>query len=245
MTTQNPADKVSPAQAFDDEAPAPEEAARYALLQRLAPALQHHMMGQFQSMGMIAAMMEKRLESNEPDMANIRKDCAALGSVSQTAINSIINLMTWIEPKPRLTVTVDAGVKECVGLLATQFRFKGFAIVNEVPPLDLVVSSAGFRSVLSATLIVLSDLSQVPADLVIQAQAVPGGVELSIGLRATERSQRSLHSAPCRLMKWRDVEVLAAAETVRLTHGADAARLVFTEACEDLDPRLANRARNR
>jgi len=242
MTIENPADNPSRAQVVDDEPPAPEEAARYALLQRLAPALQHHMMGQFQSMGMIAAMMEKRLESNEPDMANIRKDCAALGSVSQTAINSIINLMTWIDPKPASTVTVDAGVKECVGLLATQFRFKGFAIVNEVPPIDLAVSNAGLRSVLSATLIVLSDRSQAPAELVIQARAVPGGVELSIGLRATDRSRKSLYSAPCRLMKWRDVEVLAAAEAVGLTHGADAAQLVFSEACEDLDPRLANRA---
>lgn len=239
MTIRNPAD-TAPAGAHDAEPSEPEEGARYALLQRLAPALQHHMMGHFQSMGMIAAMMEKRLQSAEPDLTNIRKDCASLGSVSQTAVMSIINMMSWIEPKPASTTRFNAGVKECLGLLATQFRFKGFAIVNEVPEIDVGVSSRAFRSVFTATLIALSDLSQAPADLVIQARSVPGGVEVSIALRATERNPKNVHSTAYRLLKWRDVELLAAAEAVKLKHGDTAAQMIFSQAHEDLDPHLLN-----
>ena len=136
-----------------------EEGARYALLQRLAPALQHHMMGKFQSMDMIAAMMERRLESADPDLASIREDCASLSSVSRIAVKSIMDLMTWIEPKTASTVRFDAGVEECLGLLATEFRFKGFVIVNEAREIDVKLSSRALRSVLSATLIALSDLS--------------------------------------------------------------------------------------
>lgn len=217
-----------------------EEGARYALLQRLAPALQHHMMGQFQSMGMIAAMMEKRLQSADPDMVSVRKDCASLSSVSQTAVSSIINMMTWIEPQPASTMKFDAGVKECLGLLSTQFRFKGFAIVNEVPEIDAGVSSRALRSVLSATLIALSDLSQAPADLVIQAQALADSVELTITLRATNRSTKNVYPAAYRLLKWRDVQTLAEAEAVKLTHDDTGVRLTFSQAHDDSGPGLRN-----
>lgn len=242
MTIRKPPDTELPSGSQDVEPSDPAEGARYALLQRLAPALQHHMMGQFQSMGMIAAMMEKRLQSAEPDLANIRKDCASLGSVSQTAVMSIINLMSWIEPKPAMTVKFDACVKECVGLLATQFRFKGFAIVNEAPEIDLGVSSRALRSVLSAALIVLSDLSQAPADLVIRARAVPGGVEVSIALQAAERSLKSVYGAAYRLLEWGDVEMLAAADAVTLKHDNTAVQLVFSRSHDDLDPTRARMA---
>ena len=238
MTIHNPADRFLPASDWDAEQSASEEAARYALLQRLAPALQHHMMGQFQSMGMIAAMMEKRLQSADPDMTSVRRDCASLGSASQTAVSSIINMMTWIEPKPASAMRFDAGVRECLGLLATQFRFKGFAIVNEVPEIGLAVSSRALRSVLSATLIALSDLSQAPADLVIRAQAMPASVEVSVVLRTNERRLKNSYSTDYRLLKWRDVETLATAEGVELTHDQTGAQLTFFHAYDASEPDL-------
>ena len=233
MTIQNPDDISLHPGTLDAEHANSAEAVRYALLQRLAPALQHHMMGQLQSMGMIAAMMERRLQSAAPDLASIRKDCASLGSVSQTALSAIINMMSWIEPKPALPLKVDAGVMECLGLLSTQFRLKGFGIVNEVPQIDAGVSGRSLRSVLSATLIAMSDLSQAPADLVIQAQAMPDSVEVSVTLRATQRRSNNDYSTDYRLLKWTDVEILAAAEAVKLTHDNTGAHLTFSHAYED------------
>ncbi|CAN5422764.1 hypothetical protein BH10PSE16_BH10PSE16_26590 [soil metagenome] len=204
-----------------------EEGARYALLQRLAPALQHHMMGKFQSMDMIAAMMDRRLQSATPDLASLREDCASLGSVSRTAVKSIMNMMTWIEPKTASTVKFGAGVTECLGLLSTEFRFKGFVIVNEVPEIDVELSSRALRSVLSAALIALSDLSKVPATLVLRAQAMPDRIELSIDLRPNERNARVAYATDSRTLKWRDVEILAVAESVKLTRGSTGAQLTF------------------
>ena len=40
---------------------AQEEAARYALLRPVAPTLRHHLAGEFQPLGMMAALMERRL----------------------------------------------------------------------------------------------------------------------------------------------------------------------------------------
>ena len=207
-----------------------EEAARYALLQRLAPAIQHHMMGQFQSMGMITAMIERRLVPANPDLANIRIDSASLSNASQTAVNSIINLMAWIEPKATSTLKFDAGMTECLGLLATQFRFRGFVLVKQAPEINAEISERALHSVLTASLIVLSDLSDAPADLVIRAQATPERVEVSIDLCPAERPAKNVRSNAYRLLRWRDVEALAKADSVLLTHNNSGARLSFARA---------------
>ncbi|CAM3426532.1 hypothetical protein [Polaromonas hydrogenivorans] len=227
MTLQNPAHPSLQAIALGAEFSDLEEGARYALLQRLAPALQHHMMGKFQSMDMIAAMMERRLKSADPDLASIREDCASLSSVSRIAVRSIMDLMTWIEPKAASTLSFDAGVVECLGLLSTEFRFKGFVIVNEAREIDVKLSSRALRSVLSAALIALSDLSKVSATLVIQAQAMPDSVELTIDLRPTERDTKRAYVTDSRALKWRDVEILALAESVQLERGDTGAQLTF------------------
>ncbi|MEO7161135.1 MAG: hypothetical protein ABIX00_11655 [Polaromonas sp.] len=230
MTTQNPASTTLHASTLSAEFSDFEEAARYALLQRLAPALQHHLMGKFQSMGMIASMINRRLQSADPDLAVIREDAASLSSVSRTAVNSIMNIMTWIEPKTASTVKFDAGVSECLGLLSTEFRFKGFVIVNEVPEIDVELSSKALRSVLSATLIALSDLSKAPAKLLIRAHAVADRVELSIDLQPTEGDTRHGHMTDYRPLKWRDAEILAIAESVKLTRDNAGVQLTFSRA---------------
>ena len=218
------------ASAASAELSAFEAAARYALLQRLAPAIRHDMLGTLQSMGMLAAMIERRLQSANPDLASIRQDCASLDIAARTAASSSINLMSWIAPKGASTVKVDAGVQECLGLLSTQLRFKGFVIVNEVSGIDAELSSAALRSVLSATLIALSDHSGPPADLLIRAQALPDRVEFSIELRPTEARVKNFRLAESRLLSWREVEILASAESVELALVNGGAQLSFRRA---------------
>ncbi|MDB5869036.1 MAG: hypothetical protein JWP96_1368 [Polaromonas sp.] len=235
MTIQNPADTFLDANALRAEFSDLEEAARYALLQRLAPSLEHHLMGKFQSMGMIAAMMERRFQSDVPDLDSLREDCSSLGSVSSTAVSSLINIMAWIEPKTDATMRFDAGVSECLGLLSTKLRFKGFVIVNEVPQIDVELSSRALRSVLSSALIALSDLSKLPATLVIRAIAMPDCVELSIGMQPIERKSKSAYVSNYRALKWRDVEVLAMAESVKLKLDETGAQLSFMRAVANPD----------
>lgn len=195
-----------------------EESARYALLQRLTPALQHHLMGNFQFMSMVAALMERRFQSADPDLDSIHQDCVSLGGASRTVVNSINDLMTWIESKTEPTLKLADGVKACLGLLTTALRFRGFVIVNEVPDIDATLSSRALRSVLSAALIALSDLSKAPAVLTVKAQAMPDGVGLSIEVRPTEGPARNINTTSYRPLEWKDVESLALADCVKLTH---------------------------
>jgi hypothetical protein len=230
MTTQHSASCTEPAGTFGAEFSEAEESARYALLQRLTPALQHHLMGNFQFMSMVTALMERRFQCVDPDLASIHEDCVSLGSASRTVVNSITDLMTWIEPKTEPTLKLTEGVKACLGLLTTAFRFRGFVIVNEVPDIDVTLSSRGLRSVLSAALIALSDLSKAPAVLTIKAQAMPDGVGLSIQVRPTEGKARRINTSSYRPLQWRDVETLARADCVKLTHDSTSVQMFFSSA---------------
>ena len=176
---------------------------------------------------MLTAVLERRLKAVEPDLDSARETCVLLGSVARTAASASIDLMTWIQPKALATLKFNAGLLECLGLLSTELRFKGFAIVNEVPAIDVELSSAALRSVLCAALLTLSDLSKAPANLIIRALALPDRVELTIDLRSTESHTPTLPSEGYRPLSWRDVEILAMAESVKLTHASESAQLTF------------------
>jgi hypothetical protein len=227
MTPQHSPPTTEPASTPGAEFSESEESARYALLQRLTPALQHQLMGNFQFMSMVAALMERRFQSLDPDLASIHQDCVSLGNASQTVVSSITDLMTWIEPKTEPTLKLAEGVKACLGLLTTTLRFRGFVVVNEVPEIDVTLSSRALRSVLSAALIALSDLSKAPAVLTLKAQAMRDGVGLSIKVRPTEGKARNINTTGYRHLGWRDVEILAMADSVKLTHDDTGVQMIL------------------
>ena len=111
-----------------------EEASRYALLRRLTPTLRHHMAGEFQPIGMMAALLERRMQQPSPDLASLKDNCASIGNLSRNAAETCVNLMSWVAPRTQTDMPVSEAVAECVNLLATSLRFRGFALVNHAPP---------------------------------------------------------------------------------------------------------------
>ncbi len=224
-----------------------EEAARYALLRRLTPTLRHHLVGEFQPIGMIAAMVDRRLQVEQPNLASLRENSASLGKLSRAAASNCMNIMTWISPKGESAVALDEGVQECLGLLSTEFRFKGLVIVNEVrgPTLDgaagLAVPLNALRSVLPAALLALSDETQGAADLHVLAEPNGlGGVQLMLHRKPAERAADNGNSAEYRALTWRDVEVLAHAESVGYARIADGVQLTLS--CVPLAAAVASMA---
>jgi hypothetical protein len=205
------------------------EAARYALLRRLAPAIRHHLVGELQPIGMIATMLDRRLQSDAPNLTHLRENSAALGQLSRTAASTSMNLMSWLAPKNAAVTPLDSGVLDCLSLLTTEFRFRGLAIVNDVTALPVQLNLMALRSVLPAALLALSDQQAGPADLVLTAHVVDAGVVLSIRRRPVERSAESPPSNDYRALTWDDVAALAQAESVGFTPSADAVELRFSE----------------
>ena len=207
-----------------------EEAARYALLRRLTPAIRHHLVGEFQPIGMIAAMMERRLQAATPNLVSLRDNSSMLGELSRTAAGKCTDLLTWIAPPKNASTRLDAGVLDCLNVLSTEFRFRGLVIVNEVGDMPALLPSAALRSVLPAALMALSDQQSGAADLILQAHKVGNDTELSIVRLAVQRPADNLPTADYRALSWGDVAALARAESVGFSHTADGAKLRFTHA---------------
>ncbi len=206
------------------------EAARYAVLRRLAPTIRHHLVGELQPIGMIATMLDRRLQSDTPNLVHLRENSAALGKLSRTAASTGMNLMSWLTPKSGAVTLLGSGVADCLSLLITEFRFRGFVIVNQITDIPVEVSTMALRSVLPAALMALSDQQSDPADFVLNADVMPHGVALSIVRRSSERSADNSPIAEYRELTWQDVTALAKAESVVFSQSDDAVLLMFSTA---------------
>ena len=201
-----------------------EEAARYALLQRVAPTLRHHLAGEFQPLGMMAALLERRVQQRA-DPASLQEHCASLGQLSRQAAEHCMALMSWVAPRPDANVAVGPAVKDCVQLLATGLRFRGFGLSSGCDELMAPVSGHALRSVLPAAVLHLSDEASGPADVHIQAQLDGTTVTLLISMQAIDRAPEPAPPADYRPIRWTDVCALAQAESVHLERPPEGLRL--------------------
>lgn len=204
-----------------------EEAARYALIRRLAPTLRHHMAGEFQPIGMLAVLLERRLQQPQPDAASLKDNCAAIGNLSRHAAQTCAELMGWVAPRGLSHAPVAQAVGECVDLLSPSLRFRGFAVSNEVSPLPAHVPSQAVRSVLAAALLALSDEASEPADLTVQAEADATQVRLRVSLLPADRRADNRPEDEYRSLSWSDVQALAQAESVGLERSAHSVQITL------------------
>ena len=133
------------------------EAARYALLRRLAFAMRHHMVVHLQPIGMVTEVMERRLQSASPDLGQMRESMIKINGYSRAAVQSCLDVVSWLAPEDGATVALDMGVDECLALLRSSFAFRGFTLKDEVGSVSLTVARAGLRNVLPACLLALTD----------------------------------------------------------------------------------------
>lgn len=205
----------------------PEEAARYALLRRLTPTLRHHMAGEFQPIGMMAALLERRLHNAGTDLSGLKDSCAAIGQLSRQAASQCVDLMTWVAPRAPSAMPAGQAIAESVNLLATSLRFRGFALINQAPELSPRISVTATRSVFTAALLALSDGAHQAADLEVQARAEAGQVLIDLSMVPAARRMDNGHPEDYRALNWDDVQALASAEGVSLERQDDRVRLTL------------------
>lgn len=203
------------------------EAARYALLRRIAPAIRHHMAGTLQPIGMISAILERRLQAAPPDMAVLRDNCKSISTLSRTAAGASMNLISWVAPRENGIVRLEAGVEECLGMLSTDLAFRGFTIANRVVAADVSVSQAALRTVFSASLIALTDAALAPASVLVTSDLAGDTARVCISVTPEEGASAAQDLRSYRNLGWDDVDALAGAEQVRVAHGAHKVELGF------------------
>ena len=208
--------------------PSPEaEAARYALLRRLAPSMRHHLVVNLQPIGMIYEVMERRLRAPVPDLAHVQDSAGKINGFAKAALNSCIDVVSWLAPDDTVATTVQDSVRECAGLLATSLSFRGYALRNEVGALPGTIRRSAIRNLLAGALVHCTDDRPPPADLVLAATAEDDAVLVGITVRPTQGDQGIATEANYRKITWSDLQALAEAEGVRLARDGDRLLLRF------------------
>ena len=122
------------------------EAARYALLRRLAPSMRHHLVVNLQPIGMIYEVMDRRLRAPTPDVAHVQDSAGKINGFAKAALQASIDVIGWLAQDDAATTSLAEGVRECTLLLATSLSFRGYALRNESTPLPGAVRRSAVRN---------------------------------------------------------------------------------------------------
>lgn len=171
MPTAHCLDPVSPAG----------EAARYAVLQRLGPALKHDLVVNLQAVAMMAEVMDARLDKGLPIPADLPQQVGRIHRIAREAVANSLKVAAWLTPPAADEgIALREGIEECLSLVRSNFGFRGFALRAEYDEARLEVAHAPLRLLLLAGLIRLSDESDEPAQLRVRAQLALGAAMLTL-----------------------------------------------------------------
>jgi hypothetical protein len=204
------------------------EAARYALLRRLAFPIRHDMAGHMQPVNMVGEVLLRRLRADAPDPAKLEEGVTRLVGLSRTAMAACLDAVTWLAPEGARQVSLRQVVEETVGLLRGSLGFRGFALRDETGEAPWQVQRSGLRLVLPACLLLMSDEAGPPAQITLSAHETSGTVRLVLDLEPGEGPDATLAEPPYRTLSAAEVDMLARAEGMVLSRAGDRLELSVT-----------------
>ena len=203
------------------------EAACYVLLRRLAPALKHDMVGAFQPISLMAALLQKRLQATPPDMHLLKENSVSIKTLSRESAATCLDLMSWLQPLDNEQIDLATGTQEALRLVAAELMAKGFDLVNETGSIDREVAKSVLRNVFLASVLALTDQALSVANVLLTAHMVNDALVLKITLTA-QKSEKPYESYQVyRTIEWSDVQSLAEAEGAGLQHTDDSVVITF------------------
>jgi len=227
MIVEKPSTRaVQPRSLHDDRA----DAVRYAVLQRISPAIRHDMVVNLQPIGMIYELMEHRVATRREDIVALQESTAKMNRFAKAALASCIDSVTWLERDPAAMVQLAEGVGESVAMLGRTFGFMGFTLVNRVGGTACLVPRDALRHTLTAALLAAIDTAPCPSDVILASEA--GAHDLALSLDVVARpGQRVMQpfQESYRRLSWEDVEAVASAESVGFSHHGEGATLFFRQ----------------
>jgi hypothetical protein len=217
------------------------EAARYALLRRLSPALRHEAAAPLQPIAMAASVLEKRLAACEPALLPLRDCVQRLVRYAREAARGGLDLVAWLEPEGAVPAGRDAPpaqrplgalVEDAFALLATPLGFEGFTLEAPLSAAEAarVMPAAPLRLLLPAGLLWLSDQPGPPGPLVLATEIRAGQSVLrmtrSEGPSPKEKAD-SLREPAYRRLGLAELQVLARSEGLDLRRQREGPQLTL------------------
>ena len=220
----NPADQAKSADSAAG-GPAPEslaEAARFAVLLRVAPMLRHDMAGALQPLGMVAMVLQRRAQAAEPDLPAIAKNAASISSLGKEAAAGCIEAISWLAPREDPSLNLRQGVDDVLKVLQVELSGCGLEAVNDLPETAGNAPQGYFRTVLAGALLAFCDEDTGGGCLHIGTNSNQTGLVLR--LVAAETSVVTAVARPRRI-EWKDVQAIANALGTTLERSTDGVTL--------------------
>ncbi len=202
------------------DGPAPgAEAARYAVLRRIGPALRHDLVVNLQAVAMMAEVLGARLgrlaQERDADEGPLQEQLARLHRLARDAVGNSLQVADWLSPSDDDTVDLRQGLQEALGLVRSSFGFRGFQLQwqDELPGAGFEVPRDRLRHLLLAALIHLADESASPGTLQVRtgrdAEEAWVGLEMQPEARGAGTAGDDLPDLGYRALAWTDVLALA------------------------------------
>lgn len=204
------------------------EAARYALLRRLSPALRHEAAAPLQPIAMAASVLEKRLSAPTPALDPVRESVQRLVAYARKAAQGGLDLVAWLAPDRRARQALDAAVEEALALLSTPLGFEGFTLQAGLDPrwAGAPVPTAAMRLLLPACLLWLTDQARAPATLQIaMAGGTPPRLRMTLAQASESGPGQGTREPAYRRLGAAEVMALARSEGLVLALAEDALEL--------------------
>lgn len=199
------------------------EAARYAVLRRLGPALKHDMVVNLQAVAMMTEVLGAKLERGVPSQTELQNSMARIHRLAREAVANCLRVVGWLEPAEDESIGVREGVEECLALVRSNFNFRGFVLRTELPANDFDVSRVLLRHLLLASLLHLTD--EAPAgggEVSVHAEIAGGMVRMALQFQPGRGDSEAMpFEPPYRQVLWSDVQALADADGAQLRREGD------------------------
>lgn len=204
------------------------EAARYALLRRLAPAMRHDMASGFQPVMMLATIVEKRLLAATPDLPTLVKCSHEMRALAIAATHSSLDLIGWMGHDKGACVGLGQGIRDALHFLATELSFKGFKFENQTEGVTTEVGRDHLRGIFVVALLALTDAVTVASTTNILLTAARDGHDMLVTISLTDAGATLGAIAPheefliglaaYRNIDWDDVQAIADADGLSVIH---------------------------
>ncbi len=205
-------------------------AAQHDILRRLAPPLRHDLVVHLQSVGMMAEAISARLDRGRLAGDDLHSSIAKINRLSRQAVQASLDVAGWMRAGDDDTMTVHAGVEECIRLLATSLNFRGFGLHAETTDGDFEVARGPLRYLLAAAVLTLADTAAAPGEITLRAETASTQATVVAELAASKEPPAMPLHEPEEPLAWPEVQALAAESGVDLQRNGDTIVLRFPRA---------------
>ncbi len=147
------------------------EAARYALLRRLAPALKHDLVVHLQSVTMMSEVVGARLEREADLPPQLREQVSRLHHLARDAVASSLRVTHWLTPPDDEGMALSDCIAQTLDLIRNPLGFRGFSLSHRIEGQALEVARTQLQPVLAGAILHLSDRVPPPRTIAIDTHA--------------------------------------------------------------------------